>query len=77
MEFKTTDLAIACYLLASDHPLHHVERTGGRAHFVFTDVAADDVRRYFQGARVEARKLLNASRDLKTLLVQEREGGAR
>jgi hypothetical protein len=77
MEYKTADFNLAAYLLATDRPLHQVERSGGRAVFVFTGVAADEVQRYFQGAQVEARKLLNASRDLKTLLARDREEGGR
>lgn len=77
MHYKTGDFNLAVYLLATDHPLDQVERSGGRVLFVFAGIAADEVQRYFQGAQVEARKLLNASRDLKTLLAQDREEGRR
>ncbi len=77
MQFRTSDFHLASYLLATDHPLHQVERAGGRAVFVFDGVSPDETQRYFRGAQVEARKLLNASRDLKSLLTQDREEGRR
>ena len=69
-EFSTTDIHLAAYLLATDHPLHRLNGPPGQRTFVFGNVADQDVRGFYAGAPSDARKVLGALRDLKGLLVQ-------
>lgn len=69
--FTVSDLNLAAYLLATDHPLLRLEGPAGRRNFVFDNVNPEAVTSFYAGARVEARKLLGALRDLKGLVAQE------
>ena len=69
-EFSTTDLNLAAYLLALEHPLLHVNGPPGQRAFAFANVAETDITAFYAGAKVDARKLLGALRDLKGLLAQ-------
>jgi hypothetical protein len=73
-EFSTTDLNLAAYLLYLDYPLLHLNGPPGQRAFAFANVAEKDIAAFYAGAKVDARKLLGALRDLKGLLAQ---GGRR
>jgi len=70
-DFSTQDLHLASYLLALDHPLRRLNGPPGQRAFVFGGVTQAAVTAFYAGAQVDARKLLNAVRDLKALLHQE------
>ena len=69
-EFPTSDIHLAAYLLATDHPLRRLEGSPGQKSFVFGNVTEADVQAFYAGAPSDARKVLNALRDLKGLLAQ-------
>lgn len=70
-EIKVSDLQLAAYLMARDHPLLRFEGPSGRKMFVFGKVPEEEVFAYYQsGDRVSARKLFGAYRDLKGLTHQ-------
>ncbi len=69
-EFNTSDLHLAAYLLATDHPLLRINGRAGQRAFVFGNVTHEDVQRFYAGAPSDARKVLGALRDLKGLLAQ-------
>ncbi len=69
-DFATSDIHLASYLLATDHPLRQLDGGPGHRVFIFGDVAADEVTAFYAGVKVDARKLLGAMRDLKGLLAQ-------
>ncbi len=69
-EYSTRDLHIASYLLSTDHPLRRLNGPPGQRAFVFGNVTEEVVAGFYSGAKVDARKLLNAVRDLKALLHQ-------
>lgn len=73
-EFSTHDLSLAAYLLATNHPLRRLDGPPGKNSFVFANVSQEDVTSFYAGAKVDARQLLGAMRDLKGLLAQ---GGGR
>lgn len=69
--FRTSDLPLASYLVATDHALIGVEGPRGRRVFVFSGVQEADRMAYFtDAARVSPRRLFNAHRDLKNLLFE-------
>ncbi len=70
-DYITTDFHLAAYLLATDHPLRGVNGRSGQRAFIFGNVTPEDVTRFYAGAPSDARKVLNALRDLKGLLAQE------
>lgn len=70
--YTTTDLNIAAYLLATDHPLLGLDGSPGQRSFTFGNVTEEEVAAFFAGAKVDARKVLGALRDLKGLLTQGR-----
>jgi hypothetical protein len=70
-EFSTTDIHLAAYLLATDHPLRRLEGRVGQRAFVFGEATQAVVSAFYAGAKVDARKLLGALRDLRGLLAQE------
>jgi len=69
-EFSTTDIHLAAYFLATDHPLRRLTGPPGQHAFVFGNVTEQDVQRFYAGAPSDARKVLGALRDLKGLLAQ-------
>ena len=69
-EFSTTDINLAAFLLATDHPLRRLHGPPGRQVFIFGNVNPDEVTSFYSGATVDARKVLGALRDLKGLLAQ-------
>ena len=71
-DFSTSDLHLASFFLATDHPLHRMDGPPGQRVFIFANVTEADVASFYSGAQVDARKLLNAVRDLKALLHQGR-----
>lgn len=74
--FTASDLHLAAYLLATDHPLLRLEGPPGRRSFVFDRVSPEIVTDFYSGAKVDARRLLGALRDLKGLVAQEGRGRA-
>ncbi len=69
-EFSTSDINLASWLLATDHPLRRLNGPPGRQTFIFGNVKPEDVTDFYSGAMVDARKVLGALRDLKGLLAQ-------
>lgn len=69
-DFPTTDIHLAAYLLATDHPLRRINGSSGQRAFVFGNVSPEDVQSFYAGAPSDARKVLGALRDLKGLLAQ-------
>ncbi len=69
-DFSTTDIHLAAYLLATDHPLRNLNGRPGQRAFVFGSVTPEDVAGFYAGVKVDARKVLGALRDLKGLLAQ-------
>ncbi len=67
-DYTTTDIHLAAYLLATDHPLRRLNGQPGQRSFVFGNVSQADVAQFYAGAPSDARKVLNALRDLKGLL---------
>lgn len=65
--YKTSDLALAAFLLASGFALLEIERVEGdyRRVFHFPHEARPVAAEYFRGAQVPARAFANAMRDLK------------
>src|SRR5262245_18078374 len=63
---QTTDLTVAAFLLAHEHPLAEVQ--GPRRVVHFPGKAATDARRFYQGATIPARTFANAFRHLKALV---------
>lgn len=70
-DFSTSDLHLASFFLATDHQLLRMDGPPGQRVFIFRNVTEADVAAFYSGAQVDARKLLNAVRDLKALLHQE------
>jgi len=69
-DFSTTDIHLAAYLLATDHPLRSLNGRPGQRAFTFGNVTQEAVSGFYAGVKVDARKLLGAMRDLKGLLAQ-------
>jgi hypothetical protein len=67
-EFSTHDLNLAAFPLATNHPLRRLDGPPGKSAFVFGNVSQEDVTAFYAGAKVDARQLLGAMRDLKGLL---------
>jgi hypothetical protein len=68
--FLTSDIHIAAFLLATEHPLRRINGLRGQRVFVFGNVSPEDVQSFYAGAPSDARKVLGALRDLKGLLAQ-------
>jgi hypothetical protein len=69
MEFTTSDLQLAAYLLVGGYPLLQVKGDSRRREFVFGQCPQAAVLAYYQGQdNVSARKLFSAYRDLKSLV---------
>ena len=76
-ESRVSDLQLAAFCLHLDYPLLHTDRSTGRVEFVFGGVPQDVIARFYQGGHnANARKLLDAYRNLKGLLMQQ-DGGRR
>lgn len=73
-DFSTTDINLAAFLLATDHPLRRLNGPPGRQAFVFGNVTPEHVTGFYSGASVDAREVLGALRDLKGLLAQGSRG---
>ena len=74
-ETRISDLQLASYLLALDYPIIRTEGPPHRTEFVFADVPEDLVFRFYQvDSAVNPRKLLDAYRNLKGLLIQQDRG---
>jgi hypothetical protein len=69
-DFVTSDIHLAAYLLATDHPLRRLNGSPGQRAFVFGNVTEQDVQRFYAGAPSDARKVLGALRDLVVLLAE-------
>lgn len=69
-DYRTHDLGLAAFLVASGHPLLRVlGPRGGQRHFVFDYAAIAIAPSYFRNAPVSARAMMNAIRDLKALVI--------
>jgi hypothetical protein len=70
-EFRTHDLALASFLVAIGRLLLHLDGPPGRRQFVFRDVAETDVSDFLNGKAIDGRRLLDAHRTLKGLLIAQ------
>jgi hypothetical protein len=69
METRVSDLQLAAYLMAFDYPLLRVEGSYRRQVWVF-EVPEGIVMNYYRGVdKTSARKLFNAHKDLKGMLM--------
>ena len=70
-ETRISDLQLAAFLLAQDYDLLRTEVTSHRIEFIFARVPEEAVFAFYQGdSTVNPRKLLDAYRNLKGLLIQ-------
>lgn len=69
-DFSTQDIHVAAFLMTLDRPFCGLSGRPGQRTFTFGNVAPEDVQAFYAGAKVDARKLLGALRDLKGLLAQ-------
>ncbi len=75
IETQISDLQVASYLLALGYPILRTEGGSHRIEFIFANVPEDIVFRFFQDdSKVNPRKLLDAYRNLKGLIVQWERG---
>ncbi len=71
-ETRISDLQLASYLLALEYPILRTEGPSQRTQFVFAKVPDEVIFRFYQGnSTVNPRKLLDAYRNLKGLLLQQ------
>lgn len=70
-EFRTYDLPLASYLITNGRRLLRLEGPPGRRQFVFADVPEADVSDFLNGKAIDARRLLDAHRTLKGLLLAQ------
>ena len=74
-EVSVTDLHLASYVLALGHSLVRIEGPPHRVIFIFSDVSEQIIISFFQeDAAVNPRKLLDALRNLRGLLLQQDRG---
>lgn len=74
-EIRISDLQLAAFLLAQDYDLLRTEGTSHRVEFVFAGVPEKAVFAFYQGdSTVNPRKLLDAYRNLKGLLIHQERG---
>ena len=74
-EYHTSDLGEASYLMAVGHAcldIRPIDGDCGRYALVFGPEAADAVREFYRGAKVEAQRLLLMERELKGRLFRTR-----
>lgn len=78
-ERLVSDLQLASFFLSLDYLIVRLtESSTGRVEFVFADVPEEVVFRFYQGGcNANARKLLDAYRALKGILIQQDGGGRR
>ncbi len=69
-EFTTCDLNLAASLLALDSLRCHLDGPPRHRGFASANVAEQDIAAFYAGARVDARRLLGALRDLKGSFAQ-------
>jgi len=72
-EFRTHDLPLASFLVASGRRLLKIDGPPGRRQFVFLDVAETAVSDFLNGKAIDGRRLLDAHRTLKGLLIAQGE----
>jgi len=70
-EFRTHDLALASFLVVLGRLLLHLDGPPGRRQFVFRDVTETDLSDFLNGKAVDGRRLLDAHRTLKGLLIAQ------
>ena len=70
MDYKTTSLPAAAYLICFGFKLVRPERQGSKVHFVFddSDVLRSVVERYFADENVPAMSFFSALRSLKSVI---------
>jgi hypothetical protein len=69
--FRTPDLALASYLTAIGRRLLKIDGPPGRRQFVFLDATETDVSDFLSGKAIDGRRLLDAHRTLKGLLIAQ------
>lgn len=74
-ETRISDLQLAAFLLALDYPLLRTDGTSHRTDFIFANIPEEVVFRFYQGdSKINPRKILDAYRNLKGLLIQKERG---
>jgi len=68
--YRTTELDIASYLVASGHRPLDVQPQGGLVEFVFDPSVAPVVEEYFSGASLPVQEVFRAHRHLRTIIKQ-------
>jgi hypothetical protein len=67
-EFVTHDMGLSAYLLASGVPILGTSGDRNRTAFIFPSEARLLRSQYYYGATIQARLLVNAMKDIKSLL---------
>ena len=70
-EFRTHDLQFAAFLVTIGRLLLHLDGPPGRRQFVFARVSKQDIADFLNGKAVDGRRLLDAHRTLKGLLLHQ------
>ena len=70
-EYRTHDLQVAAFLVTIGRLLLHLDGPPGRRQFVFRDVAEADVSDFLNGKAIDGRRLLDAHRTLKGLVIAQ------
>lgn len=71
--FRTHDLQVAAFLVTIGRLLLHLDGPPGRRQFVFAGVREQDLSDFLNGKAVDGRRLLDAHRMLKGLLLHQGE----
>ncbi|OGB92208.1 MAG: hypothetical protein A2Z31_00050 [candidate division NC10 bacterium RBG_16_65_8] len=69
--FRTHDLQFAAFLVTIGRLLLHLDGPPGRRQFVFAGVLEQDISDFLNGKTVDGRRLLDAHRTLKGLVLHE------
>jgi hypothetical protein len=72
--FRTSDIGIAAYLIATGFSLQSTERRGKFVEFVFPSTAAEAADNFYAGATAPAAVLLDSYRKLRTLISNLQKG---
>ncbi len=74
-ETRVSDLQLGAYLLAKEYLIIRIEGASPRTEFIFADVPEEVVLSFYQeNSTVNPRKILDALRNLKGLLIQQDRG---
>jgi hypothetical protein len=72
--FRTSDIGIAAYLIATGLPLHCTERRGKFTEFLFPSIAAEAAEHFYAGAPAPAAAMLDSYRKLRTIISTQQKG---